>query len=93
MLTGRAKRDLASVSPTSRWCDQDRSALTILVDIVSTARPVPSARGKMPRNVKEFQEFGFFDAILGRHTEADVEAGLVVEFKWLLAPMPVAGGA
>jgi len=35
----------------------------------------------MPRNFKEFQEFGSFDAILG------------AAYKWLQAPMPVAGAA
>jgi hypothetical protein len=32
---------------------------------------------------------GLFDAILGSHTEADVEAGLAAAEEWLLASMPV----
>lgn len=34
---------------------------------------------------------GLFDAILGLHSDADVEAGLEAAEAWLLASVPVTG--
>ena len=36
---------------------------------------------------------GLFDAILGPHTDADVEAGLAAAEDWLLASLPVVASA